>query len=175
MKPFVKSFMSETETADRVREILADFHRGDSSLIGDDLFIRLKNLPDDEARFDFTFAHLRERIEKATFFVNDKYQVQMTQAEIRDKWPPMLWLSIKRLDREVIHDWRELQEIKNAIVGPEHEAVELYPAESRLVDTANQYHLFVLTDPTHRFPFGYDYRSVTDNPGGKAKQRPRNK
>jgi hypothetical protein len=26
--------------------------------------------------------------------------------------------------------------IKNELVGPEHEAVELYPAESRLVDSA---------------------------------------
>jgi len=29
------------------------------------------------------------------------------------------------------------------IVGEEHEAFEVYPAESRLVDTANQYHLWV--------------------------------
>jgi hypothetical protein len=56
------------------------------------------------------------------------------------------WLSIKRRDREVIRDWRELQAIKNAIVGPEHEGFELYPAESRLVDTANQFHLFVFMD-----------------------------
>ena len=28
--------------------------------------------------------------------------------------------------------------IKNLIVGPEHEGFEIYPAESRLVDTANQ-------------------------------------
>jgi hypothetical protein len=37
-----------------------------------------------------------------------------------------------------VHDWRDLQRIKNQLVGPECEAVELYPAESRKVDTANQ-------------------------------------
>lgn len=52
------------------------------------------------------------------------------------------YLSIKRRDREPISDWRAMQKIKNAIVGDEWEAVEIYPAESRLVDTANQYHLF---------------------------------
>jgi hypothetical protein len=44
-----------------------------------------------------------------------------------------------RLDGQAIHDWRELQRIKNEIVGDEIEAVELYPAESRLLDTANWY------------------------------------
>ena len=51
----------------------------------------------------------------------------------------MFWLSIKRRDRAPVHDWRELQQIKNMIVGDEHEGFEVYPAESRLVDTANQY------------------------------------
>ena len=57
------------------------------------------------------------------------------------------YLSIKRLDREPINDWRAMQKIKNAIVGKEWEAVEIYPAESRLVDTANQYHLFCWDAP----------------------------
>jgi hypothetical protein len=89
-----------------------------------------------------------------------------------DGWPAMQWLSIKRADREPIRDWRILQAIKNGIVGEEVEAVELYPAESRLVDTANQYHLFALTSPAIRFPFGYRDRLVTETPMGKSKQRP---
>ena len=71
------------------------------------------------------------------------------------------WLSIKRRDREVIRDWRELQAIKNAIVGPEHEGFELSPAESRLVDTANQFHLFVFMDTKVRMPVGFGEREVT--------------
>jgi hypothetical protein len=71
------------------------------------------------------------------------------------------WLSIKRRDRDVIRDWRELQAIKNAIVGPEHEGFELYPAESSLVDTANQFHLFVFMDTKVRMPVGFGEREVS--------------
>jgi hypothetical protein len=91
------------------------------------------------------------------------------------KWPQMTWLSIKRLDRGVMRDWRHLQRIKNDIVGPEHEAVELFPAESRLTDTSNQYHLWVLSDKDVRFPFGWRDRVVMDASDGttlKGKQRP---
>lgn len=69
------------------------------------------------------------------------------------------WLSIKRIDMREIHDWRDLQRIKNELVGEEAEAVELYPAESRLVDTSNQYHLFAFEG--WRFPFGYVDRVVS--------------
>lgn len=62
-----------------------------------------------------------------------------------------------------MHDWRDLQAIKNELVGPEHEAIELYPAESRLVDTANQYHLWVLKDPSQRIPVGWTQRLVMDH------------
>lgn len=74
-------------------------------------------------------------------------------------WPRMLWLSIKRNDRKPIGDWRVLQRIKNEMVSPDAEAVELYPAEDRLVDTSNQYHLWCL-EPGHIFPFGYRGREV---------------
>ena len=90
-------------------------------------------------------------------------------------WPNMVWLSIKRTDQEAIHDWRELQEIKNQIIGHENEAVEVYPAESRMVDTANQFHLWVFTDPEVRLPFGFQMRAVTGSEMAKmygGKQRP---
>ncbi|HRH85667.1 MAG TPA: hypothetical protein PLO41_02360 [Rubrivivax sp.] len=74
----------------------------------------------------------------------------------------MFWLSIKRRDRAPVHDWRELQQIKNMIVGDEHEGFEVYPAESRLVDTANQYHVWVFVDPAVRLPVGYGQREVMD-------------
>lgn len=66
-----------------------------------------------------------------------------------------------------------MQRIKNQLAGAECEAIELYPAESRLVDSANQFHLWCLDDPTVRFPFGYDAgRVVTGESGGGAVQRP---
>jgi len=83
-------------------------------------------------------------------------------------------LSIKRNDREPCNDWRDFQAIKNQLVGPECEAVQLYPAESRLVDSSNQYWLWCVSDPAYRFPFGFTERLVNDGSVtvGKSKQRP---
>jgi hypothetical protein len=80
-------------------------------------------------------------------------------------------LSIRRQDRSATTDWRHKQYIKNQLVGPEEEAVEIYPAESRLVDGANQFHLWGLLG--HSIPFGFNEREVAEMDGtGKAKQRP---
>lgn len=68
---------------------------------------------------------------------------------------PWIHLSIKRNDREPVTDWRHKQAIKDQLVGHECEAVELYPATSRLVDCANQFHLWCCPDPTWRFPLGF--------------------
>ena len=117
-----------------------------------------------EAITEAQIAHMRAQ----RIFRNDRYQVLVTDCTPDLSvsppegcgFPPLVWLSIKRIDREPIHDWRELQDIKNALVGPECEAVELYPAESRLTDTANQYHLWCITDPEIRWPFGYRAREL---------------
>ncbi len=81
-------------------------------------------------------------------------------------------LSIKRNDGAAIHDWRDLQRIKNEIVGPEHEGIELYPAESRLTDGANQYHIHVLTDSNARIPVGFGQRLVSESQSEGVQQRP---
>jgi len=86
-------------------------------------------------------------------FVNDRYEV------IRERVGPLWHLSIKPLGRAQ-RSWHEYQQIKNELVGAEHEGVELFPAEGRLVDTADQYHLWVVADPAYRFPFGYETSRV---------------
>lgn len=108
-----------------------------------------------------------------TTYVNNLYQVARYEpsGEISEG-VGIIHLSIKRLDKEPITNWNHLQRIKNEIVGPEHEACELFPAESRLVNLANQYHLWVLSDTEARFPFGFnDGRNVQDQvDGSTAKQ-----
>ncbi len=91
-------------------------------------------------------------------FRNDTYEVQMNLER------PFIHLDIRRHDGAAITQWRELQQIKNELVGPEHEAVELFPAESRLVDTGNQYHLWVCPDSATRFPLGWPKRCVLSEP-----------
>jgi len=56
----------------------------------------------------------------------------------------IIWISYHRRDRQPVHDWRDIQNIKNDIAGKDWEAVEVFPSESRLVDTSNEYHLFAL-------------------------------
>lgn len=69
-------------------------------------------------------------------------------------------LSMKRHDRAAVRNWRHFQQIKNEVCGAEREACELFPAESRLVDQANEYHLWVLPEG-ERFPLGFDDRQVS--------------
>lgn len=89
-----------------------------------------------------------------------------------EDWPTFVHLCIKRIDKNPVRDWRHLQRIKNQLVGPECEGVELYPAESRMVDTANQFHLWVMVDKGKRFPFGFNERVVSEGNVLGAKQRP---
>jgi hypothetical protein len=98
-------------------------------------------------------------------FQNDTYDVMVMEDS------PFVHLVIHRHDWEACVDWREFQQIKNELVGPECEAMDLYPAESRLVDTSNAYHLWVHRDPTFRFPVGHHHRMLTSTALGFEKQR----
>ena len=118
-------------------------------------------------------------------WVNNLYQVNIRRRtgpgffddskEVYNGFPKengeVVWLSIKRLDKEPIHDWRDLQQIKNEVVGEEAEAIEIYPAESRKMDVANQYHLFAFTT---QIPVGFVGRAVESSDKAEqvgAKQR----
>jgi hypothetical protein len=115
---------------------------------------------------------MMEEIRSQEVWMNDTYTVSIDDANrvspVHPDFPEMLWLSIKRNDRQPIHDWRDLQEIKNMLVGEENEACELYPAKSRTVDTANQYHLWVFKDKTVKFPFGFREGVVDYDLAGKV-------
>jgi len=95
-------------------------------------------------------------------WMNDIYQVNIRRGLKIADGMTMAHLSIKRLDKRALMDWRHMQYIKNELVGEENEGCELFPAESRLVDGANQYHLWVFEDPEARFSFGFTERMVTD-------------
>lgn len=114
-------------------------------------------------------------------FRNDTYEVRVFRGDqanwlVHEKsWYGMIdYLSIKRIDKKSIHDWRHFQLIKNELVSETREAIELYPSEKRLMDTANQYHLFVFPKD-YIIPFGWTERSIAveETEGGlnKAGQR----
>ena len=103
-------------------------------------------------------------------YVNNHYSVQTMELP-----NGITYLSIKRLKKEARHDWRELWRIKNELTSENREAIELYPAASRVVDTSNQYHLWVMPDGWW-VPLGWTKAEVTDDATdrykwGKARQR----
>lgn len=94
---------------------------------------------------------------------NDLYQVQTRRfvcAQFGNV--DMVHINIRRVDGAAVFDWRHRQLIKNQLVGDECEAFEVYPAESRLVDTSNKYHLWAFVDPTIRLPVGIDQNGARD-------------
>jgi hypothetical protein len=101
---------------------------------------------------------IRKRMdaEQNEFWINRLYQVQVD----RRADGSVMHLNIRRRDgSHDTRDWRHFQEIKNQLAGPETEAFEMYPAESRKVDTSNKFHLWVLM-PGERIPCGWDERDV---------------
>lgn len=69
------------------------------------------------------------------------------------EWGEVIHLEIAREDEQAIHNWMDLQDIKNYLFGPERVAIEVYPAASRLVNAQHAYHLWVLPEG-FRIPFG---------------------
>jgi hypothetical protein len=160
VKPFTRASIPESE----IQIVLEDVFR--KWVTGDALMRKQFPAADARAARGAISAYLREEA-KVPVYKNDRYQVQVRA--VGDDW---VSLSIKRNDRQPIHDWRDLQEIKNKLIGPECEGFELYPSESRKVDTANQYFLFVCTDETFRVPVGFNERMVSERPLGKSVNRP---
>jgi hypothetical protein len=80
---------------------------------------------------------------------NDLYSVF-----VRDFEGGVSHISFHRRNRAPVHDWRHFQAIKNEVAGPERLAIEVYPPESLLVDSSNEYHLWVLPiGAEESFPF----------------------
>jgi hypothetical protein len=90
-------------------------------------------------------------------YENESYQVLVSH---KDCPSSIVHLAVSRQDDKPVHSWADLQAIKNQLCGPESEGVELYPAESRLLDISNTYHLWVFTNTKDRFPFGIKDRAV---------------
>lgn len=115
-------------------------------------------------------ARMNQERKTTELWANDLYQVEVR----RNPASESVHLNIRRIDGYPGRDWRHFQQIKNEIVGPECEAIEIYPAESRLVDTSNKYHLYACTDPKFRFPVGFEKRDVQfgDETDAGLRQRP---
>lgn len=126
------------------------------------------------------FANIPEHLKEVWRHTGDEfhelwrsreYEVFVRYLEPNDGRGGPLHLSVKRLDREPVYDWRHKQSIKNEIAGPDREAVEIFPDERRLVDGANQTHLYVLPRGA-RVPFGFNggYAAYDDNKDNELRE-----
>ena len=97
--------------------------------------------------------------------------LQSTDANGRLTKEGWIHLSIRRNDRKAECDWRIFQRIKNDIAGEEREAVQLFPAMRRVLDTANQYHLWVAPKECV-IGIGQMNGEVSEIVNGKGVQRP---
>jgi hypothetical protein len=113
----------------------------------------------------------------SAWYENDRYIVIVREYEdcrlvadegivLPEGWT---WLNIiPKASGSHVRPWQDFQRIKNELVGEEREAVELYPAESRLIDTSNAWHLWCPPEGTE-WPFGwfrgrlvYDYETARE-------------
>lgn len=120
---------------------------------------------------------LYDQMVQEKLYKSEHYQVAVHKHPTHGFHGMIVWhLSIKRNDKAPIMDWRDLQDIKNKIVGEECEAIQLFPAESRCVDSANQYHLWAFMKEgkhTHlpKIPIGWTTKFKTDDPWVNGGQR----
>lgn len=136
---------------DRWMPLRRGTYKGDEPPAAIAEYARREGITLEEAR-----ARLDKHAERSDIWLNDIYQVMRT-----DLGEGLIQLNIRRRDgKPIFRDWRHFQRIKNELVGEECEGVELYPAESRLTDTSNKYHIWCNADPKYRFPFGFEERDV---------------
>ena len=95
-----------------------------------------------------------QRTAMATVYQNDIYRVEMTREAA------LIHLEIRRRDGKKCVQWYDIQRIKNELVGPQNEAVQLFPAESRVRETESGYHLWVYPDANLRIQLGFKDRFV---------------
>ncbi|HEY6002524.1 MAG TPA: hypothetical protein VIV57_06590 [Anaeromyxobacter sp.] len=110
----------------------------------------------------------------AKWYANSIYVVRLIALRAPSPFGLVMCLTVRTHDHQPRHDWRELQRIKNELVGDTTEAVEVYPSEDRLVDNSNYYHLFCFPELATEdgwLPFGFTERLVIEGSGETGRQR----
>lgn len=102
----------------------------------------------------------------AKMYKNGLYRVTVYEGEEADEMNQVeefkgrcTYLSIRREDNEPKTSWTDFQQIKNELTDPRREAIEIYPAQARVFDAANQYHLLVFPLGVI-LPFGKDQQKI---------------
>ena len=125
-----------------------------------------------QAKLEYT------KIQDTEVWINEIYMVLVYRGnEIPPSMNPeqisdFIWLSLRRQDRSALLDWREIQQIKDQLIGEDCEAVQLFPRKERVVDASNQFHIFGVANPEMSFAFGFPTGGISQATFMKSKQRP---
>jgi hypothetical protein len=146
----------DRESTDTLRAMLIDRWKKEHPLAAAEQSTQLKPL----MRHDIA---RRTADDPDEAWYNDLYYVSLRRKRdhVFGSDAGMIQLGIASHDGTARHDWRHFQEIKNALAGPECEAFELYPAESRLLDPSNYYSLWCFPG-IRKLKVGQDVRDVRD-------------
>jgi hypothetical protein len=175
--------MRRADDLDLIRERILDHQRVDVKEQRDKLIALWReahpecaNQPPSEAHHPLILTSQRARGDRPDepdeYWSNDIYSVTLRRRpdHVFGTRQGMIQLGINTLDGTARHDWREFQLIKNQLAGPECEAFELYPAESRLLDPSNYYSLWCFPG-VKRIKVGQEVREVLDADEALAPQR----
>lgn len=94
-------------------------------------------------------------LKSQSVWVNNLYQVNVEYLP-----DDMAHVTIRRLDKQPIHNWVHFQRIKNQVLGEDCEAVEIFPKERDLVDAKHHYHLWGYRKGDKTFGLGFTGRNV---------------
>lgn len=110
--------------------------------------MRVQESPRHTAVFIETHPHLKNLLNVWEVWMDDKDLSSLPDYYVMYDEPGdgVRHLRIQGALKETLHNWMDMQEIKNKIWGPETVAVEVYPAASQFKDGSNTYHLWTWPD-----------------------------
>lgn len=85
-------------------------------------------------------------------YSNNRYVVMINDNAITSKGPAIRAMIQRHDDQPIPNHWREIQNIKNELFGPETVGIEYYPKESQLIDDHNIYWLWIFGDSVIPIP-----------------------
>lgn len=114
-----------------------------------------------EKRNEALVHHWLNRVEPG--YIHDAYVNLVMSVQVSTHltgWGEIVHLWIRRHDQQPMI-WRDMQRVKNELVGEHRVGIEVYPPSTDVIDQANIYHLWILPEgfqlPFLLMPFAKEY------------------
>lgn len=128
----------------------------------------IKAVPPKMIQDNFGIYHGKWMPEMDRCWIREEDGTCVSSRLIRTDWGNVEHVTITRklpgqlisVDGSAGFTWAEKQQIKDELFGENRTAIEVFPSQDRLVDTADVYHLWVF-DKKFRLPFGIHPKEYT--------------